>query len=109
MAIQAIGKFILDNGGAFVARGAVAYIEQNGTRHLSATTGDILLGQHAMVDPAQLGVPDGSLILMYVVVVAGTDNEATQSFTFQKESRVVAHYRINGTTKINTLSLISVN
>ncbi|MCC8396083.1 hypothetical protein LJ656_26190 [Paraburkholderia sp. MMS20-SJTR3] len=65
MAIQAISKFILDPDGAFVARGANASIEQNGTPRLSATTGEILLAQHAMVDPAQPGAPDGSLSLIF--------------------------------------------
>jgi hypothetical protein len=67
-----------------------------------------LLGQTKDVDPDKLGVPDGSIISLYVFVVWGTDNEARQSFIFQKGSPVTANYTITGTTLSNTLGLISV-
>jgi hypothetical protein len=61
------------------------------------------------VNPDQLGVPDGSIISLYVFVVWGTDNEARQSFIYQKGSNVTAKYTITGTTLNNTLGLISVD
>jgi hypothetical protein len=108
MAIQKIGKFTLHNGGGFVARGQVAYIDDNGEKHLSHSTGDILLGQTKDVDPGALGVPNGVLISLYVFVVWGTDNEARQSFIFEQGSNVKANYTITGTTLSNTLGLINV-
>lgn len=109
MAIQKIGKFSLHNGGGFVARGQVAYIDDNGEKHLSSSTGDILLGQTKDVDPGALGVPNGSMISLYVFVVWGTDNEARQSFIFEQGSKVKANYTITGTTLSNTLGLINVD
>ncbi|WP_248795869.1 hypothetical protein [Pseudomonas sp. MWU13-2105] len=108
MAMKEIGKFTLHNGGGFVARGEVSYLDDNGEKHLSGNSGDILLGQTKDVDPDKLGVPDGSIVSLYVFVVWGTDNEARQSFIYKKGSPVVAHYTITGTTLSNTLGLISV-
>jgi hypothetical protein len=109
MAIQKIGKLSLHNGGGFVARGQVAYIDDNGEKHLSGSTGDILLGQTNDIDPGALGVPNGSIISLYVFVVWGTDNEARQSFIFEQGSKVKANYTITGTTLSNTLGLINVD
>lgn len=109
MAIQKIGKFTLHNGGGFVARGQVAYIDDNGEKHLSRQTSDILLGQTHDVDPGALGVPNGAMISLYVFVVWGTDNEARQSFIFEQGSKVKANYTITGTTLSNTLGLINVD
>lgn len=110
MAMQTIGKFTLHNGGGFVARGQVAYMDDNGEKHLSKQTGDILLGQTHDVDPAALGVPsDAMIVSLYVFIVWGRDNEARQSFSYQQGSRVTAHYTITGTTLSNTLGLISVD
>lgn len=107
MAMTTIGKFTLHNGGGFVARGKVAYLDDNGEKHLTGDKGDILLGQTKDVDPDALGVPDGSIIDLYVFVVWGTDNEARQSFIYKKGSTVAANYTITGTTLSNTLGLIS--
>jgi hypothetical protein len=109
MAIKKISKFTLHNGGGFVARGQVAYLDDNGEKQLTGNNGDILLGQTKEVDPGGLGVPDGSLISLYVFVVWGTDNEARQSFLFEKGNPAVAKYTITGTTLSNTLGLISVD
>jgi hypothetical protein len=109
MAMTKIGKFTLHNGGGFVARGEVSYLDDNGEKHLSGNAGDILLGQTKDINPGDLGVPDGSIISLYVFVVWGTDNEARQSFIFEKGGRKVANYTITGTTLSNTLGLISVD
>jgi hypothetical protein len=108
MAMTKIGKFTLHNGGGFVARGEVAYLDDNGEKKLTGNDGDILLGQTRDVDPGKLGVPDGAIISLYVFVVWGHDNEARQSFIFERGSRVTANYTITGTTLSNTLGLISV-
>jgi hypothetical protein len=110
MAMQKIGKFTLHNGGGFVARGQVAYMDENGEKHLTQkSTSDIRLGETHDVDPGALGVPDGSLVDLYVFVVWGYDNEARQSFIYQKDSKVKANYTITGTTLSNTLGLINVD
>ncbi|MFL5283021.1 MAG: hypothetical protein ACJ8AW_19010 [Rhodopila sp.] len=108
MAMSKIGKFTLHNGGGFVTRGEVAYMDDNGEKHLSGNSGDILLGQTKDVNPNQLGVPDGSIVSLYAFVVWGTDNEARQSFILESGSQKVANYTITGTTLSNTLGLISV-
>ncbi|WP_223456355.1 MULTISPECIES: hypothetical protein [unclassified Pseudomonas] len=108
MAIKEIGKFSLHNGGGFVARGEVTYLDDGGEKHLSGNAGDILLGQTKEVDPGAFDIPDGSIVSLYVFVVWGYDNEARQSFIYKKGSTVVANYTITGTTLSNTLGLISV-
>ena len=107
MAMKKIGKFSLHNGGGFVARGQVAYLDDNGEKQLSQSTGDITLGVTSDIDPANLGVPDGAIVSLYVFIVWGTDNEARQSFTYQKGNTTKANYTITGTTLSNTLGLIS--
>jgi hypothetical protein len=108
MPMTKIGKFTLHNGGGFVARGEVAYLNDNGEKQLSGNAGDITLGFTKDVDPNGLGVPDGSIISLYVFVVWGTDNEARQSFVFEKGNKTAANYTITGTTLNNTLGLISI-
>jgi hypothetical protein len=109
MAMKQIGKFKLHNGGGFVARGEVAYLDDNGEKHLSGNAGDITLGRDGIIDPGALGVPDGSIVSLYVFVVWGTDNEARQSFLYQKGNPATASYTITGTTLSNTLGLISTD
>jgi hypothetical protein len=108
MAIKEIGKFTLHNGGGFVARGKVAWLDDNGEKQLTDSAGDITLGFTKDVDPGGLGVPDGSIVDLYVFVVWGTDNEARQSFLYKKGNGSVANYTITGTTLSNTLGLINV-
>lgn len=109
MAMQKIGKFTLDNEGGFVARGKVSWMDDNGEKQLSnGSTGDITLGRTRDVNPGELGVPDGSLVSLYVFVVWGYDNEARQSFIYDASSSVAANYSISGTTLSNSLGLVSV-
>jgi hypothetical protein len=108
MPMTKIGKFTLHNGGGFVARGQVAYLDDNGEKKLSGSTGDITLAVTKDVDPGSLGVPDGSMISLFVFVVWGDDNEARQSFIYQKGNTTVANYTITGAVRSNTLGLISV-
>jgi hypothetical protein len=109
MAMKKIGKFSLHNGGGFVARGKVAWMDDDGEKKLTSDAGDITLGVTSTVDPGHLGVPDGSIVSLYVFVVWGTDNEARQSFVYEQGGSGVANYTITGTTLSNTLGLISAD
>ena len=109
MAMKEIGKFTLHNGGGFVARGEVSYMDpDDGSRKLSGSAGDLTLGRTYDVSPGALGVPDGAIVDLYVFVVWGSDNEARQSFIYRSGSTVSANYTITGTTLSNTLGLIDV-
>jgi hypothetical protein len=109
MAVKKIGKFSLHNGGGFVARGKVAWMDDNGETQLTSDAGDITLGVTRDVDPGSLGVPNDSLVNLYAFVVWGTDNEARQSFMYEQGNPAVAKYTITGTTLSNTMGLISVD
>lgn len=109
MAMKKIGKFNLHNGGGFVARSKVAWMDDDGEQKLTTDVGDVTLGANQDVDLGSLNVPDGSIVSLYVFVVWGTDNEARQSFVYEKGNPTVAKYTITGTTLSNTLGLISVD
>ena len=107
MAMQQIGKFSLHNGGGFVARGKVAWLDDNREKKVTdSTAGDVTLGFDQDVDPGSLGVPDGAFVSLHVVVVAGSNAEASESFIYQKGNQATAKYEITGTTLGNTLRLI---
>jgi hypothetical protein len=108
MTMARIGKFILDQAAWVVARGSTTCIDDYGEKTRASSGGDILIGQTRDVKPGDLGVPDGSIINLYVVVVAGIDNEAQQSFIFDKSSTTAANYKLTGTTGSNTLALVLV-
>jgi len=108
MTMARIGKFTLDQAAWVVARGSATSIDDYGAKTRSNSGGDILLGQTRDVKPGDLGVADGSIVNLYVVVVAGTDNEARQSFIFDRSSTTAANYKLTGTTGSNTLALVSV-
>jgi hypothetical protein len=109
MAMKEIGKFSLHNACGNVARGGVAYLDDNGEKHLSGSARDLTFGMTYDVDPGSLSVPDGSVVSLYVFVVWGTDNEAPQSFTYKKGASATAKYTLTGTALGNTLGLISVD
>jgi hypothetical protein len=107
MAMTQVGKFSLHNGGGFVARQMFSYLDDNGEKTASRSSGDVLLGQTKEFDPGELGVPDGAMTWSYVFVVWGYDNEAKQGFMYKKGAPKTAAYTITGTTLSNTLGLIS--
>ena len=45
MALQKIGKMSLKNSGGFVARVQFSYLDDDGEKHLTRQSSDILLGQ----------------------------------------------------------------
>jgi hypothetical protein len=74
----------------------------------SEQTDGITLGKTKKVDPGDLGVPNGSTIILKAIVVAGKDNEAKQQFIYEKGNPATAEYTITGTTLNNTLGLIGI-
>jgi hypothetical protein len=106
--LQKIGKMSLKNSGGLVIRIQFSYLDDEGEKKLSKQTGDITLGRTETVDPADLGVPDGSMVYMHAFVVWGTDNEAKRAFTYEKGNTTTAHYNISGTTLSNDLGLVEV-
>jgi hypothetical protein len=108
MTMAKIGKFTLDQEAWVVARGSATSIDDYGEKTRANSGSDILLGQKRDVKPGDLGIADGSIVNLYVVVVAGVDNEAPQSFVFDTSSATAANYKLTGTTGSNTLALVSV-
>jgi hypothetical protein len=109
MALQKIGKMSLKNSGGFVARVQFSYLDDDGEKHLTHQSGDILLGQTKSFDPGEFGVPNGSLVYLYVFVVWGTDNEAKRAFVYEQGNPLTARYVITGTTLSNDLGLVEIS
>jgi hypothetical protein len=107
MAMTTVGKFSLKNEGGFVVRQMFTYLNDNGEKVASQSSGDILLGQTKECDPGDLGVPDGATVWSHVFVVWGRDEEAKQEFMYKKGAPKTAAYTITGTALSNILSLIS--
>jgi hypothetical protein len=108
MPLTQIGKMSLKNEGGFVARVQFAYVDDNGNKQLTGQSSDVLLGQTSTFDPGSMGVPDQSMVSMYVDVVWGTNNEAMRNFTYAKGNTSCANYMISGTTLNNDLGLIGI-
>jgi hypothetical protein len=108
MSIPKVGKFSLHNGGGFVVKMEFKYTDEDGHSGTSHTSDGITLGKTKTVDPGDLGVPNGSLCTLVAIVVAGKDNEAQQSFMYEKGNPDTAAYTITGTTLSNTLGLIGI-
>jgi hypothetical protein len=108
MPLTKIGKMSLKNQGWFTARIAFSYLDDKDQKKLSRESGDILGGSTQAADPGDLGVPNGSVVSMYVFVVAGKDNEAKESFLYEKGNPTTANYRISGDIVNNMLTLIEV-
>jgi hypothetical protein len=109
MPMTSVGKVSLHNGGGFVVRQMFTYLDENGEKKASQSSGDILLAQTKEFDPGALGVPDGATFWSYVFVVWGDDNEARQGFIYKSGSPKTAAYTITGTVRSNTLGLIGVS
>ena len=106
MPLHKVGKVSLHNGGGFVAKMKFKYTDTEGQSKISKRTGDITLGKGRTVDPGELGVPDGSPIILQAFVRWGKDNEAGQQFMYEKGNAETAAYTITGTTGSNTLGFI---
>ena len=106
--MQTIGQMSLHNGGGFVAKISFVYLDDNGQWQHSNYSGDITLGFTKTEDPGSLGVPNGSVVTLYVDVVLGKDNQAKQAFLYESGNPSTANYVITGTILDNQLGLINI-
>jgi hypothetical protein len=104
-----IGKFSLKNNGSFVCKLQFVYWDERGEKHHVDGSSDITLGFGDSKDPGMYGIPDGANVTLYVFVVWGTDNEATQMFTYKSGCSSTANYSISGTTLNNILGFAGVS
>ncbi|HII91769.1 MAG TPA: hypothetical protein HA262_06260 [Methanosarcina sp.] len=108
MMTDKVGYVSLHNGGGFVVKMEFKYTSDGVNWKTSEQTDGITLGKTKKVDPGNLGVPNGSTIILKAIVVAGKDNEAKQQFIYEKGNPATAEYTITGTTLNNTLGLIGI-
>lgn len=122
-----IRYFKLKNNGAFVARMQIIWTGDDGKGNESHGVyepggyHDICAAAERTIDLCdQTKIPDGSVVQLKVVVVAGKDKKAQktikendkekkvdETFLFSKDSGSTACYKIGGTTLFNELSLES--
>ncbi len=107
---QAIGSFTLWNGGAFVAQLKAYYSQDNGvtwieTPDSKAVKGITYYRTGYAPDTGLLGVPDGALVRIHAVVVAGNDRTGSEVFVSDPHSYTAwtAMYEIQGTTLTSKL------
>jgi len=103
--------FRLYNEGWFVAKIACYYSTDNGvTWTESGHTGDITIDHEKFVALKDLGVPDGALVKIHVIVVAGKDRTGDQVWQCYHSADeyldvyCYEHYYIYGTTGNPTLN-----
>ena len=108
MPLTKIGKMSLKNQGGFTTRIMFSYLDGEGEKKLSGQSGDIRGGTTQTTDPGDLGVPNGSVVSIHAFVLWGKDNEAKDSFLYEKGNPTTAEYSISGTTGKNELALIEV-
>ncbi len=108
--MQSIGKFSLENQGAFEVKLQCVYWDENGYRILCAGTDSYPVGQSQSLAPCNANppVPDGSNVALYVDVVAGNDQIGSPMFIYQQNSAIEASYLIKGTTLNNDLELTNI-
>lgn len=107
--MEKIGKLSLKITGAFIGKIQFSYNDGSGGQNkLSTTSSNILVTQTKMVDPGDLGVPNGSIITLIMVVVVGKDHTASDSFEYESGSSITAQYEGSGTLFGTNLKLISV-
>jgi hypothetical protein len=106
--MRSVGRFCLKNQGGFVVKLQFVYYDEHGERHHVDGTDGYPIGQTECRKPSDSGVPNGAAVSLYAFVVWGTDNTASQLFTYDQSSTVTANYTISGTTLDNELGLNSV-
>jgi hypothetical protein len=109
MAIQEIGKFKLQQRSAYVSRMQVKYLDGDGNVVYSAQTSDEVTGQDYFMDPADLGVPDGSMVWLFLWVMAGYDQTAPKAFIYKHGSNITASYSCTGVTVAPHLNLDGIS
>ncbi|MFC5863951.1 hypothetical protein ACFPT7_16725 [Acidicapsa dinghuensis] len=109
MPMKHVGKFsVYADTTGYVARIQFKYIDDDGKKILTNSRGDFLSFQTQTVDPGDYGVPDQSILYLYLTVVAGKDMEAEKAFVYSKGNTSVAYYKCGGTTFINNLDFVKV-
>ncbi|MGZ4925384.1 MAG: hypothetical protein ACXVI0_10025 [Halobacteriota archaeon] len=79
-----ISGFILANWGVFVAKLACYYSTDGGvTWHESDHTSGIAWAGSKLADLGDLGVPDGALVKIHAIVVAGKDRTGSAVFQYE--------------------------
>jgi hypothetical protein len=96
--MDTIGSFKLTNNGGFVCAGKVQYIDPNGFPKRSDRWHYINVTESETMNPSEKGVPSGSLIEMYIDIVAGNDRTGGTYFIYDPSSNRRAEYSITGTT-----------
>jgi len=95
---QKIGGFILRNNGAFVCSGKVMYMEQDGSSGTTDGFGNIMAGQQETMRPSDKGIAQGTLIQLYIDIMAGSDRTGGTYYRYGPGSNNFAQYSITGTT-----------
>jgi len=104
-----INGFVLENLGGFVAKVACYYSTDGGvTWHESGHTGGIALHGYEHVYLSDLGVPDGALVKIHVIVVAGNDRTGSEVFQYKAYTPGAAYYNIYGTTLTSKLLYLGI-
>ena len=96
--MQTIGAFKLRNNGGFVCAGKIQYIDGNGQVQVTGPYHSIAIGQGEMMNPADKGIPSGTLIQMYIDIHLGNDRTGGTYFLYESSSAQYAEYDITGTT-----------
>ncbi|MEK6781714.1 MAG: hypothetical protein AABY93_08405 [Bacteroidota bacterium] len=98
--METVGLFQLKQHGVFVCHAAFMFVK-GGAPKMSNHTGDLItdvFGAGYILNPGDLGVPDGSDVTLFLMVVAGTTVSAQESFRYVKESKNIAHYKSEWTS-----------
>lgn len=95
--MQTIGKFALNNGGAFVASVQLAWVDARGVRQIVSVPGGIQPTQAALLRPIDHGIPDGVQAQLSIEVIGFGVIEAEPGFVFDAASPVIAHFVLSGT------------
>lgn len=102
---QKIRWISLKNSGAFVAKIQINGTHSNGSKYSFEISNSIVVGKEPCIDLADTNgkISYGDEINLKVIVVAGYDKTAAETFTYDYAADTTAQYEIKGTTLNNTL------
>jgi hypothetical protein len=104
-----INGFVLENLGGFVAKVACYYSTDGGvTWQESGHTSGIAIHGLRHVYLSDLGVPNGALVKIHVIVVAGKDRTGSEVFQYKADSSGAAYYNIYGATLTSKLIYLGI-
>lgn len=98
------GLVTLRNEGAFVCKVCFCWFDSVGKLQETGNSRDLPVLQTDLVDPGDLGVPNGSVCFLKVIVVAGSDRSSPVMFIYRKGGLDGYAYTIKGTTLDGKLS-----